>query len=344
MDSILKKHDLSALLFCNTSEYENRNMLYFSGYSSIGCLLITKKRSLLFVPEMEYSRAKAASKVKVVMWKKGKRLFESLRDFLRSEKLPLKKIGLDYQDISTIAFTSLKKYLKVKTVDISKDCLEVRSVKSRKELDILKKSCTIASDIMKRCIKDMKHFRTEQDVANFLHMETIRQGCTLAFPSIVASGKSAGMPHYEPKDIPLRKGLCVIDFGVNYKGYHSDITRTVPIGKLNKKQKELYRMLLASHKKLINSVKVGMPCKKVYDMCNMFLGKFAKNFTHSLGHGIGLQIHELPNLSPASTDTFKNGMVFTIEPGIYFPDMGMRIEDDILIEDGKVKLLSKVPY
>ncbi len=344
MKEILERHHLSAILFCNLSEHENKNMLYYSGYSGIGCLFLSGKKSFLLVPKMEYTRAQSSSTVRVIAWKKGKRMFDALREILKKKKIVEKKIGLDYQELPAYAYLSLKKSLKVKTKDISKDCLEGRSVKSKKEISLLKKSCAIASAIMEKCIRNIKRFKTEQDVAHFLLLETIRQGCTLAFPSIVASGKGAGMPHYEPQNVPLRKGFCVIDFGVNYKGYHSDVTRTAYLGKPNKKEKELYAILLQTHKKLISSIQLNKLCKDSHEECVILLGKYAKNFTHGLGHGIGLQIHELPNLHSLSTDRFKNGMVFTIEPGIYFQAMGMRIEDDILIEHGKVKVLTDAPY
>ena len=122
-----------------------------------------------------------------------------------------------------------------------------------------------------------------------------------------------------------------MDFGVKYNGYCSDITRTIYFGNPTKKEKVIYNMLLAIQKNTINEIKENKKCSGLYDFVNNQLGKYKSNFTHGLGHGVGVEIHELPNLTLNSKDTVKNSMVFTIEPGIYFPKrFGIRIEDTVL--------------
>jgi Xaa-Pro aminopeptidase len=197
---------------------------------------------------------------------------------------------------------------------------------------------------MIECINNFQKFKTEKDVEKFLHMQTINRGCTLAFPPIVASGIAGAIPHYEPIEVNLRKGFCVIDFGVCYNGYNSDITRTIYLGNPTKKEIAFYNLLLKIQNALINSVRLNEKCESLHEQALRLLEVYAKNFNHGLGHGLGLQIHELPDLKPLSKDTFKNSMVFTIEPGIYFENkFGIRIEDDIHINKGRTEILTHVP-
>ncbi len=147
------------------------------------------------------------------------------------------------------------------------------------------------------------------------------------------------MPHHEPMNIKIKKGFCVIDFGVKYKGYCSDITRTIYVGKPSKKEQQIYNTLLNIQKNTINQIIQNKKCPELYNFVNESLGKYKKYFTHGLGHGVGVEIHEMPNLTLNSRDKIKNNMIFTIEPGIYFPrKFGIRIEDTILFKNRPIQL------
>jgi Xaa-Pro aminopeptidase len=346
LKQLLKEKNLDLALFYDLERGQEKNMHYFSGYNGMGCLAVPKdKNAFIIAPLMEYERAKKTSGLRVYKWEKGKRLFESLGGILRKNKNKPRKIGICYEDFGLNVYKPLRKCIKkAKLKDITGDCLKIRSVKAEGEIKIIKKSCQIADSIMQGCIKNFKNFKTEEDVEAFLKTETAKNNCQLAFPPIVASGKSSSMPHYEPKNIKLKKGFCVIDFGVVYQGYHSDITRTIYLGKPTENEKRLYNFLLEVQNKAIKSIIPGKKCKSLYQGTLNSLGKYQKNFIHALGHGIGLQIHELPNLSLKSKERFQNNMVFTVEPGIYFEDrFGIRIEDDVLIRNGKTEALTKTP-
>jgi Xaa-Pro aminopeptidase len=188
-------------------------------------------------------------------------------------------------------------------------------------------------------LKGFKKFKSELEVAEFLEAETRKNGCSLAFPPIVASGKHAGMPHYMPGKGKILKGFCVIDFGVKYRGYCSDITRTVYVGKPSQAEKEIYEEVLDVQKKSVKMCMGGGSISGVFDYALNVLGK---RFPHGLGHGIGVEIHEWPNLKPGGKEKFLDGMVFTVEPGVYTKKYGIRIEDDVLIEKGKSVILTKL--
>jgi Xaa-Pro aminopeptidase len=300
---VLNKKGIDIAIFHNLdSEGFDKNMYYFSGYKGMGCLIVPKRgAAFMIVPLMELERAKKESKIRCYEWEKGKRLFETLKEILAERKTKLKKIGILYDTIRYSVYRSLRQHIKrIKVIDISKECLEIRKIKTREELAILARSAAITSDIIRRCIKRFSSFKTEKDVEEFLHIETLKKGCELAFAPIVASGSAGSMAHHEPRNERLRKGFCVIDFGVKYKGYCSDITRTIYLGKASKKEKEIYRMLLYVQEKVISRIEKGKKCKSSFQETISLLGDYSDNFTHGLGHGLGLNIHELPNLKSLS--------------------------------------------
>lgn len=341
LQEYVKKRGIDFCLFYNMEpDNKDTNMFYFSGYKGIGALVIGKKRKYLIVPEMEYERAKNKG-IKVYKWKK-KRLFEQMHKLNKKNRIKNRKIGIDKDKFTLKVYSYFKKHFrKSRIIDVSGICLKLREIKTKEEIKIIKKACEITDSILKKCFKQFNKFKTETDVADFLKKETEKAGCELAFKPIVASGKNSGIPHYEPKNIKLKDGFCVIDFGVRYKEYGSDATRTIYIGEPKNKEIEIYNLLLNAQNKIIDNVKDGIKCSTLVAIAKKRLGKHKKNFIHGLGHGIGLAVHELPNLKEESEDLLKRGMVLTVEPGIYFPGrFGIRLEDDILINKNK-EILTK---
>ena len=215
---------------------------------------------------------------------------------------------------------------------------------SKKEIAYLTKSSEIASSVLKKCIKNIKNFKNELDVVLFLKKETKNHGCTLAFKPIVGIASNAAVIHHKPTNRKLKKGFLILDFGVKYNGYCSDITRTVYLGNPSRKEIYFYNLVLNAQKKALKKIKVGMKCCDVYNIAANSLGRYKKYFKHRLGHGVGKRIHESPSLGPKSNRRLKDNTVLTIEPGIYFKKkFGIRIEDTFLLTKNKVKVLTKVP-
>ncbi len=334
-----KKADFS-IFYSPDSGKVNPNMLYFSGYSGIGALIVPKnKPAFLITPEMEFQRARKSGIKKVYSMEK-KKFFESIFKIIRRSGLKAGTVAIDKNNFTLNSYKHFKKQFKrIKTSDIFLDCLKLREIKTEKEIWILKKSCSYAGKILEKAIRTFKDFRTESEAGAFLEYEAKKQGLELSFNPIVASGSNGSMPHHEPSSIKIKNGFCVVDFGVRYKGYCSDITRTIYIGKPGKKEKEIYNFLLNIQKNTINQVKSNSKCSELYDFAVKNLGKYKKYFTHGLGHGVGVEIHELPNLALNSKDRIKNSMVFTIEPGVYFPNkFGIRIEDTVLFRNKPIVL------
>ena len=329
-----KKSDF-ALFYNSDSSKVNPNLCYFSGYKGLGALILPRKKApFLIVPDMEFQRAKKAMIKKVYAMEK-KRFFESIYKIVKRNGLKARNIAIDKNNFTLNSYKNFKKQFKnTKTKDVYLDCLKLREIKTESEIQILKKSCSYADKILQKTIKNFKSFKTESEASAFLEYETKKQGLEISFNPIVASGSNGSMPHHEPSNAKIKKGFCVVDFGVKHKGYCSDVTRTIFVGNPDKKERDIYDFLLKIQKNAINEIKNNKKCSELYDFVNLNLKNHRNNFTHGLGHGVGVEIHELPNLTLNSKDRIKNNMVFTIEPGLYFPKkFGIRIEDTVLFKN-----------
>jgi len=235
---------------------------------------------------------------------------------------------------------------KIKFVDVEKDLLMLRAVKTKKEIASLQK----ANSLTAKCFDDMMNkwntFSHESDAVRFIKIFALNHNIGLAFDPIVASGKNASTPHHA-KNTELNKGFCVIDFGFTVDGYHADMTRTIYIGNPSANELLRYNKLLEIQEAAISLVKPGVKCSDLHNFVVRMLGvSDAKLFIHSLGHGVGLDIHELPNVAPNSDVVLLDGMCITIEPGIYDAasrnKFGIRIEDSIIVDKkGHINMTKK---
>ena len=338
----MAKKGIDFCLFYNLgNDNEDANMFYFTGYNGNGALVIGRKKKYLVAPRMERERA-GKQNIKVYKWEK-ERLFDRILMINKGIGIKNKVIGIDKEMFTLKMHSHFKKYFKkCRTPDISGVCSKLRETKTKKEIIAIKKACAITDSIIKNCFERFGEFKTEADVAYFLESETKKRLCELAFKPIVASGADSSMPHSEPQNSKLKNGFCVIDFGVRYRGYCSDVSRTVYIGKPKKYEVEIYNLLLRAQYAVINSIKEGIRCSQLVETARKGLGMYEKNFIHGLGHGIGIKVHELPSLRKESKDLLKRGMIFSVEPGIYFKKrFGIRIEDDVLIKKDNKEVLTK---
>ena len=338
----MRKRKIYAAIFLNRSFEPNPNFYYLAPYEGSGILIVPQKRPVLIVPQMEAERARIAVKgsgVRVAVSGAKKGFLEEIKKRVRGNI-----VGIDNGAVTLHMLASLRKALKGKKfADISKVMAELRSVKADTEIADIRTACRISDRILKKCFSSFTKFRTEKDVAVFLETEALREGCPLSFPVIVASGRNASQPHYMPKDVLLKKGFCIIDFGIKYRGYCSDTTRTAYIGRPSAAEQELYKTVLRAQQQGVESCRAGVRAGSIVDTVNRSLGEHARHFIHGLGHGVGVEIHECPNLKIGSADLLKEGMVFTIEPGVYLPGRyGIRIEDTAVLGK-KPEILTKIP-
>ncbi|MFH0869976.1 MAG: Xaa-Pro peptidase family protein [archaeon] len=317
----LKEHKLDAIVLFN----KDPNFKYFVKQElEHGLMFLSGKNSTLFISPLYSPRLDG---FKLVHWEK----FEAdLKKFIRRNKI--RQVGVDVQNLLVREKMFLKKHLRMK--DVTNFLSEIRCCKDPEEIRRTREACRITDSIFTKIISGLKRkrFRTEKDIALFMRMEALKQEAEMAFDPIVASGGNGVVAHHEP-DSKLKRGFMILDFGAKYKGYCSDMTRTIYLGTPSRKEKELYAKVLAIQESCIEMAKPGIKAAKLHEHSLRMFGKDAKYFNHSLGHGTGVEIHELPNVSIRSKDVLKRGNIFTIEPGYYNQQtgIGIRIEDDILL-------------
>lgn len=225
---------------------------------------------------------------------------------------------------------------------------KLRNVKDSHELGITEAAIHIAQDGFVAMRSQLRPGMTENEIAGLLGYEMRRRGASnSAFDSIVCAGASGSLPHYHPADIPVQDNMAVLfDWGAIYKGYRSDLTRMLFLGKVPAKIRQIYKVVIEAQQAAIEAIAPGVAAKTVDKKARDIIASagYKKNFGHSLGHGIGRDIHEPLSLSPKSTAVLAPGMVVTVEPGIYLPGIGgVRIEDDVLVTHDGCRVLSTLP-
>jgi Xaa-Pro aminopeptidase len=217
---------------------------------------------------------------------------------------------------------------------------EFRAVKTADELDLLRKAFEITCAAFERVAPTIQVGQTEWEVAWKIHQAYVDLGSEgPAFPTIVASGTHGARPHHEPGERRIEAGVpIVIDMGARYHGYNADLTRTVWLGEPDAKLREVYSIVDGAVEAVFERLHAGMTGKEMDAAARDYINArgYEKEFSHGLGHGVGVRVHEGPSASKDSTDVLAPGNVITIEPGIYLPEWGgVRIEDVVLItEDG----------
>lgn len=252
------------------------------------------------------------------------------------------KVGISFKQTSHAEFLTLEKY-GVKTENVDECFSTAMGVKNAWELENVRKACEIAEEAFLLLLPAIKEGMTESEVAALLEYNMRKLGAQgLAFATIVAFGAHAAVPHHETGDTKLVFGdEILIDFGCRVNGYCSDITRTFLFGDDGKHEafKKAYDAVLTAHELVKEQGRSGMTGKELDAIARNSLKEagYGDLFTHSLGHGIGLNIHEFPSVSPRGETTLVDGMVFSDEPGVYVQgEYGIRIEDSVTLQEGKI--------
>lgn len=261
-----------------------------------------------------------------------------------------KDIYIEYDSLNYSEYVKIiESFVETLTfLDASPLLARQRSVKDPFEIRLIEKACQIASSAFIACIANLATNITELDLASELDYLMMKSGAHgIAFDTIVASGTNSSRPHAHPTTRLFQSGdPVVIDFGAVFYGYRSDCTRTIAVGGefRDPELQSYYSQVLESQKAGIEASKIGHSFARVDEACrNKFNIQDRPNFTHGTGHGVGLDIHEEPWVSKTNSTTICNGMVFTIEPGLYFPErFGIRIEDTVLASENGPESLTKL--
>lgn len=343
---IFEEKNLDAILITNLS-----NLRYFTGFTgSTGVALILKEVKFFFADFRYIEQAKKQSEPRgytVVGVERD--VTSKMAEYIKNSGI--KRLGIEDLHVSVARYKAYKeKFGDIAIVDLGDSLLKCRMVKLGKELDCIKKAAEIADEAFAKILPKIKEGVSEKELANELEYEMKKLGADdKAFDTIVASNYRSAMPHGVASDKVIEKeGFIKFDFGCFYKGYASDITRTVYLGEnISDKHLEIYNTVLDAQKLALSKIKAGMKVNEVDKIARDYITQkgYGKNFGHGLGHGIGLEIHEYPYLSSNVEDmVLEENMVVTVEPGIYIEGFGgVRIEDDVIIKKDGCEIINKTP-
>lgn len=326
---LMKEYSLDAILLINTKNIRERNIDYFISrpVDDFTCLLIISKEGIKLITSLlEDVKEKNVEILKTKNPISKENILENLGK--------AKNIGINEDNFPL----SLKKFLRgKKLLDISKNLIKMREIKSDDEIRKIKLSCKIAKECVNEIKENISKRTKENEIVKMIKsIISNYDEASLAFNPIVASGNRLSVihpfPQYSSKEV---KDFCIVDFGIRYKGYSCDITIPFVLKELDEKKRKIIQIVDKAYIKTLEIMKHTRNANEIFRIINEFI-KNSSGFElkHSLGHGIGLDVHELPNISPSSEEEIKNGMVFTIEPGIYTKGFGCRIENVVYIKDG----------
>jgi Xaa-Pro aminopeptidase len=236
----------------------------------------------------------------------------------------------------------------VELVPLDNVMVNLRKVKDDHEIDLVRKSIGVAEEAFDAIRSELKPGQTENYLAGLLVLELRSRGASdSSFPVIVAAGTNSSLPHYRPQETVVQKDQpLLLDWGALYKGYCSDLTRTLMLGRVSAKMKKIYQVVLQAQQEAIAFLRPGVTTLQADRVARDVIEKagFGKEFGHGLGHGIGREIHELPTLrKTGGEEELRPGMIVTVEPGIYIAgEGGVRIEDDVLITHSGCEVLSSL--
>lgn len=326
---------------------ENRR--YFTGFpSSDGFLLVSADRAVFVTDSRYFEAAKAAvqSCEVVLQGHDRKQLAEIFAD------MQVTAVGIEASRMSVAAFseyaTALAPVQLVADNTLDSMLVALRAVKTPEEILKIQAAQQIANEAFAYICKEIRPGRTEREIALALDYFMLSHGAqAISFETIVVSGANTSKPHGVPSDKPVQAGdFVTMDFGAVVDGYHSDMTRTVAVGKADSRQRAVYDVVLNAQKAVLAGLRPGLRCADADKLARDVITNagYGEYFGHSTGHGVGIEIHERPNLAPRAESVLTVGNVVTDEPGIYLPgQFGVRIEDMALITPSGCQNLTDCP-
>ncbi len=343
------RNKVDAFLIANNQQPNiDLNFFYVSRITSgtfEGSYVIAENndKGYLLTSELEEPIARKETKLEILVFKNKAEKEAHLKELLSD----VNNLGINSNSLSHKQYLNIHKFTKAKLTDISNAFSKTRSIKDKDEIKAISKACKISSQVANEIPEFIKSGITERQVANKITMALLEKGAiNSAFPTVASFGKNSSSPHHSPTDKKLKKNEFILtDFGAEYNRYASDISRTFVFGRANKEMKEIYETVLNAQLQATDAIRDGVDGKDVDKLAREIIDKkFKGKFIHSLGHEIGLSVHDGNRLSSQTDFILKENMVVTIEPGIYIPAVGgVRIEDTVLVTIGKAKILTASP-
>lgn len=339
----LKQHGVDALFVTDSF-----NVRYLSGFTGTnGQVFIGKKHAYLITDFRYLAVAKKIlpASIKLVNMKKG--LVAALQELIEKEKIAT--LGFEEKNVSFYKYSVLKKHLKSASLKAVQNIVETqRIVKTQEEIQLITKAQRIAEKVFLEVKKNLKAGKTEHEIAWEIEKLGHEYGADkVSFPAIVGFRQNSASPHHQNSNRKLKPGdVVLIDMGMMYRGYCSDMTRMIFTKKPTAFEAKIYHTVLEAQETAIKKLKAGIKGNIADKWSRDIITEagYGKTFGHSLGHGIGLEVHEAPSLSQGYEEAIPEGTVVTVEPGIYLENsFGVRIEDMVLVKRNHVKNLTKIP-
>ncbi len=310
------------------------NIYYFSGFKSGDAVLIlTANESYIYTDSRYFIQAGEQAPLftlcDISLEPPSKRLKDE----------GFSKVGFEEEFVTYSAYLKLCQNLEgsgAELIGISREISRVRQVKTEKEIEYITKAANIADKAFSFILDKIEPGKTEKDIALMLEFYMLKSGADgIAFDTICASGARSAMPHGVATNKVIERGdFVTLDFGCKYEGYCCDMTRTVVCGRASHEQKKIYNTVLSAQMAALDAIKPNVDNAYVDSVARSIIedAGYGDKFGHALGHSLGLEIHESPNLSKKSVDKLKSGILMTVEPGIYIENFGgVRIEDLVLV-------------
>ena len=327
------------------------NMGYISGFNGEGMLYISRKQKII-ITDSRYTEAaekvSAGRGFRVTEENAAHKRKKILQDLIEEDKVSI--VGYEDRFMHCYDFSRFVNWLPAiqQWLPMEDQITSIRQIKTPEEQEIMAHAEAIGDAAFADILKEIRLGMTELQLAAKLEYQMKMHGATgFSFSTIAASGLNYSMPHAVPGEKVIENGdFITMDFGCIWKGYCSDMTRTVVVGKANEKQKEIYGVVLEAQTEALNGLHAGMTGREADAIARNVITKagYGSYFGHALGHSVGLYIHEKPTLSPADHTVLEPGMVETVEPGIYIPGFGgVRIEDMVIITENGIRNLTSSP-
>lgn len=322
------------------------NISYLTEFPSRDSYLLVSKKGNIYITDSRYTEEAKKNLKKIARVKKvNGSVFKIITDALKN--LRLKRVGFEERYLPFGEYEKIREELN-KAIDLIPThslVEELRQIKSQSELEKIEKAIQITILSLKFAEKIISSGRKELEVAAELERFIRYNGASsTAFDIIVASGHNSSFPHHITSQRKIKNNEPVlVDIGVDYLGYKSDLTRVFFLGKITSIFKRTYDIVLKAQGRAIKAIRPGIPIKRIDDAARLYITRkgYGRFFGHSLGHGIGLEVHEEPHISSKNNNRLVEGMVFTVEPAIYLPGrFGIRIEDVVLVRREGVEVLS----
>jgi Xaa-Pro aminopeptidase len=336
---LLEERSLDALVVTNLV-----NLRYLSGFTGSNAALVITPEQRVFFTDFRYV-SQSAAQVPDFVRVKGER--DLLGDVAQRMPTPPARVGFEDATMTVRSYERLRGLVDegVELVAAGNLVEELRAVKEPGEVEKIRAAAALADEALRQVLERGLAGRTEREVALELEATMRSLGASEpSFESIVAAGPHGALPHAEPRDVEIPKGVLVtIDWGARLDGYCSDCTRTFATGELSDEAASIYQLVLDAQVQSLGAVRAGGSGKEVDAVSRDIIaaGGHGEHYGHGLGHGVGMDVHEAPRLAPTSQDTLAAGNVVTVEPGVYVPDsVGVRIEDLVVVTDDGREVLS----